>query len=454
MRYLPQTDAEVVAMLAAIGSPSVDSLFDSIPDEARFEGMLSTPPKLAESQLMAHLTELSQRNTGSAALSFLGAGAYHHHIPPAVDQLLLRSEFYTAYTPYQPEVAQGTLQTIFEFQTIVSELFGLPLANASMYDGATSVAEGAQMARRLTKRDRVLVSRCVHPEYIDVIRTYVDGSTSGASRVTIIDVGPDGSYDAGALSAALGPDVAACVVGYPSFFGSVAPLGPLCQLAHEAGALVVSSTTEPYALGLISPPGAYDVDIATGEGQPLASPPNFGGPGVGLFACRNDRKYLQQLPGRICGETLDAKGKRGYVLTLSTREQHIRRERATSNICTNQGLLALALTIRTSLLGKTGFVEVARQCLAKTRYLMGRLRSLPGFSIPFSAPVFNEFVLRVPSSAEQIAARLHHDHLVAGLSLGRWQADLKDCLLIAVTERHTRQDLDRLVDAFQRASSE
>ncbi len=454
MRYLPQTEAEIATMLAAIGAPSVDALFDSVPAEARFSGELATPARLAETQLMDHLGELAARNTGSRALSFLGAGAYHHHIPPAVDQLLLRSEFYTAYTPYQPEVAQGTLQTIFEFQTIVSELLGLPLANASMYDGATSVAEGAQMARRLTKRERILVSRCVHPEYIDVIRTYVDGSTTGASVVEVIDVNAEGTYDLAAMVQAMGSDTAACVVGYPSFFGGVADLAPLCRAAHEAGVLVVSSTTDPYALALTSAPGDYDVDIATGEGQPLASPPNYGGPGVGLFACRNDRKYLQQLPGRICGETLDAKGKRGYVLTLSTREQHIRRERATSNICTNQGLLALALTIRASLLGKSGFVEVARQCLAKTHYLLEKVRSLPGCSTPFSAPVFNEFTLRLPGPVERFAQLLETEHVIAGLNLARFYPNLQDCLLIAVTERHTRQDLDRLVGVLSEAVSQ
>src|SRR5690606_8935316 len=344
--------------------------------------------------------DLAEKNTGAKQVSFLGAGMYFHHIPPAVDQLLLRSEFYTAYTPYQPEVAQGTLQAVWEFQTIVSELYGLPLANASMYDGATAAAEGLQMARRLTRHNRVVVSHCVHPEYREVIATLL----SGEDRAEIVEVGTttDGVADLEAIEAELrARPSAACVVGYPAFRGGLTDLQGLAEMAHGRGALLVSSTTEPYALALARSPGECGVDIATGEGQALASAPNFGGPGVGLFACRDDRKYLQQLPGRICGETVDADGKRGYVLTLSTREQHIRRERATSNICTNQGLLALALTIRASLLGKSGFVEVARQCLAKTHYLLEKVRSLPGCSTPFSAPVFNEFTLRLPGPVER-----------------------------------------------------
>jgi glycine dehydrogenase subunit 1 len=448
MRYLPHTDNEIQDMLGVIGVPSLDALFEPVPSVARFNGLLNVPAALPEPQLMQHLTELSQMNSGASMLSFLGAGMYAHHIPPAVDQLLLRSEFYTAYTPYQPEVAQGTLQAIWEFQTIVSELFGLPLANASMYDGATAAAEGAQMGRRLTQRTRVLVSECVHPDYRAVIRTYLSGQDPSA--YVSVPVTKQGVCDEGAMVAALAPDVAAVVVGYPSFYGGLSELSELASDVHHAGALLVTSTSEPYALALAKPPGSMNVDIATGEGQPLACAPNFGGPGVGLFACRDDRRYLQQLPGRICGETVDKNGQRGFVLTLSTREQHIRRERATSNICTNQGLLALSLAIRVSMLGKLGFIKTAELCLSKARYLHQAILQLPGFSETFpSARSFNEFAIRVrggdAAHVLQVAAA---QGIVLGLNLGRVADTLKDSVLIAVTERHSRADLDRLVSVL------
>ncbi|MBM4362658.1 MAG: aminomethyl-transferring glycine dehydrogenase subunit GcvPA, partial [Deltaproteobacteria bacterium] len=349
MRYLPHTDGEIEEMLGVVGAASLDDLFTSIPEPARFKGTLALPAALDEAALMKQLARLAARNEAARMVSFLGAGAYAHHIPPAVDQLLLRSEFYTSYTPYQPEVAQGTLQAIWEFQTIVSELYGLPLANASLYDGASAAAEGVLMARRLTRRPGVLVCGSAHPDYRAVVRTYLSGLDPGAFRE--VAPGPDGAASASAVASALGDDVAAVLVGYPSFYGALPDLRALAEAAHARGALLVVANSEPYALALAESPGALGADIAVGEGQPLATAPSFGGPGVGLFACRGDRAYLQQLPGRLCGATVDGNGTRGYVLTLSTREQHIRRERATSNVCTNQGLLALALAIRTSLLG-------------------------------------------------------------------------------------------------------
>jgi glycine dehydrogenase subunit 1 len=400
---------------------------------------------------MKLMQELAAENSGTTLLSFLGAGLYAHHIPPAVDQLLLRSEFYTAYTPYQPEVAQGTLQAIWEFQTIVSELYGLPLANASMYDGATAAAEAAQMARRLTRRDTVLVSECVHPEYRETIATYVGGQGEGSA--VSVAAGQDGGFDPAALLARVDDGVAACVVGYPGFFGTVKDVAPLAAALHERGALLITSTCEPYSLGVLEPPGALGADIATGEGQPLATTPNFGGPGVGLFACRDDRKYLQQLPGRICGETVDKHGKRGFVLTLATREQHIRRERATSNICTNQGLIALSLTIRASMLGKVGLERVARACLSKAHYLARAIAALDGYTLAFDAPFFNEFAVRVErGSAAAVHKALVAQGIIAGLDLGRIARvagePRADLLLLAVTEKHTRAELDRLVAAL------
>lgn len=448
MRYVPHTDAEIAEMLQLCGKQSIDELFATIPPEARFEKQLALEPALAEPELMAHLGDLSKKSSGNGLLSFLGAGMYQHHVPPAVDQLLLRSEFYTAYTPYQPEVAQGTLQAIWEFQTIVSELYGLPLANASLYDGASATAEAALMACRLTKRGKILLSGCVHPDYRRTTTTYLAGRSD--MSVQELGVGANGAADATLIAAALGDDVAAVVVGYPGFFGALPDLSALAKLAHDRGALLVAAVSEPYALSVVEAPGALGADIAVGEGQPLACPPQFGGPGVGLFACRDDRAYLQQLPGRICGETVDHDGERGFVLTLSTREQHIRRERATSNICTNQGLLALSLAIRSSLLGKAGFVEVGKQCLAKARYLQGQITKLPGYRAAFApAPFFNEFAIQVRGGdAAAVCRKLEAQGIIAGYDLGRADAARKDSLLIAVTEKHRREDLDRLVSAL------
>ncbi len=453
MRYLPHTPEEITEMLGVIGRGSIDELFETIPPEVRFEGKLNVPAALAEPELMRHMRGIAESNSGARMLSFLGAGMYDHHIPPAVDQLLLRSEFYTAYTPYQPEVAQGTLQAIWEFQTMVSELYGLPLSNASLYDGASATAEAVLMARRLTKRDRVVLSECVHPEYRETTRTYLAGH-AGDDYVAS-PVGADGTVNREALDALLTPETAALVVGYPSYLGPLTDLKSLADLCHERGALLVVTVPEPYALALAESPGAQGADIVVGEGQPLACPPQFGGPGVGLFACRGDRKFLQQLPGRICGETVDVHGKRGYVLTLSTREQHIRRERATSNICTNQGLIALAFAIRVSLLGKQGFMEVAEQCLAKARYVRSELLKIPGIKAAFAdAPYFNEFALRFEGKkAADVLARLEQDGIVGGFDLGRVDPPHADSVLIAVTEKHTRADLDKLIAAYRAALS-
>lgn len=450
MRYLPHTPAEIEQMLGVIGKKSVDELFATIPEAARLKGALAVPPALDEAALMADLGGLSRKNTGAHMLSFLGAGMYSHHIPPAVDQLLLRSEFYTAYTPYQPEVAQGTLQAIWEFQTIVSEIFGLPLANASLYDGASATAEAVLMARRLTKRSKVLISTCVNPDYRGTTATYLSGDA--APGLVEIPVGEDGRASLTALRASITGDVAAVVVGYPSFFGPLTDLAPIAEAAHAHGALLVVTVAEPYALAIAESPGGQGADIVVGEGQPLACPPQFGGPGVGLFACRQDRAYLQQLPGRVAGETVDAAGRRGFVLTLSTREQHIRRDRATSNICTNQGLLALSLAIRTSMLGKTGFVAIAEQCLAKASYLRSRILGLSGYAAAFAdAPFFNEFAIKTQrASAAEVCRRLEADGIIAGYDLGRADPACKDRLLVAVTELHTKADLDRLVSALDR----
>jgi len=436
-------------MLEAVGLPSLEALYEPIPERARREGHLDLPPAVDEPSLMRHLEDLARQNRAAEMLSFLGAGAYEHHFPPAADQLILRSEFYTAYTPYQPEVAQGTLQVIYEFQTIVSEIFGLPVANASMYDGASATAEAVLMARRLAGREHTVVSLGVHPEYRQTIETHVRSHGKGKASLTMIPVGADGAADVDALTAAITNETACVVVAYPNFFGSVCDLRKIADAAHEKGALLVTTTQDPYALALLAPPGALGADIAVGEGQPLGLPPQFGGPGVGLFTCREDRKFLQQIPGRLVGETVDKHGNRGYVLTLATREQHIRRERATSNICTNSGLCATALTIKMCMLGKQGFIEAARQCLAKAEYLKKAIAALDGYALPYGAPTFNEFVVRVRGGdAKKLASALASQSIIPGFDLGRVDPARKDELLVAVTERHTREDLDRLVAAL------
>lgn len=447
MRYLPHTEEEVQEMLATAGFTSIDELFQTIPEEARLRGELKLPPALGEARLMRHVSSIADKNHGARMLSFIGCGAYAHHIPPAVDQLLLRSEFYTAYTPYQPEVAQGTLQAIWEFQTMVSELYGLPLANASLYDGASATAEAVLMARRLVKRDGVIMSDCVHPHYRETTSAYLEGSAPDACK--FVPMNQSGAAHVEALISAITNDTACVVVGSPSYLGPIVDLRALADTCHERGALLVVSVVEPYALALVEPPGAWGADIVAGEGQPLACPPQYGGPGVGLLACRQDRKYLQQLPGRVCGETVDQDGKQGFVLTLSTREQHIRRERATSNICTNQGLLALAFTIRLALLGKSGFVAAAKQCLAKAHYLRSELAKIPGIRLVHpNAKMFNEFAIFVEKkSASEFLGLLEGKNIVGGLDLSRLDPEKKHEVLVAVTEQHTREDLDEFVAA-------
>lgn len=443
MRYLPHTPSELASMLARIGVPDLDALFAAIPEGSRLGRPLALEPALDEPALMAHLEGLAAKNGATGKLSFLGGGMYDHHIPPAVDQLLLRSEFYTAYTPYQPEYSQGTLQAIFEFQTLVCQLLGMEVANASMYDGASAAAEAVLMARRLTRRDRVLVSEGLHPEYLATIRTYLAGMDE-AHAVELVPLAADGRTDASALAHLVDERTACVVVGYPNFFGVVEDLASLKAALGATGAQLVSATSEPYALSLLRAPGELGVDIAVGEGQALAVPPQLGGPGVGLFACR--ASAVSKMPGRLVGETVDSSGRRGYVLTLSTREQHIRRERATSNICTNHGLIALAFAIRTAMLGQQGFRAVGELCLARTEYLKGEIRKLPGYTLPFSGPTFNEFVIEcADGAADALIARLEGRGVLAGVSLGRFDPARGRQLLIAVTERHAKADLDRLV---------
>jgi len=440
-------------MLEATGAKSLDDLFDSLPEKLRLQGLLDLPPAMDEPALMRHLEAEAERSAGARMLSFLGAGSYGHHVPPAVDQILMRSEFLTAYTPYQPEVSQGTLQAIFEFQTIVARLFGLDVANASMYDGATAMAEACLMTRRVTGKNRLLVSAAVHPEYIEVLRTYLMGVDSGRPQVDLVPYDPSqGSMDLAALEKLSAGDAACVVAGYPNFFGVVEPLDRIAAIAGKTGFPLVTVTAEPYALGILKAPGSLGASIAVGEGQAVATTPSFGGPGVGLFAIRNERQLLRQIPGRLVGATVDADGERGFVLTLSTREQHIRREKATSNICSNQGLIALSAAIRLSLLGKTGFRRVSMLCLDKTEYLKKAVALVPGLSLRFSGPTFNEFAVRVKKgNAADLLKRLADQEILGGVDLGRFDPKMADSFLVAVTELHRKEDLDRLIAALREA---
>lgn len=438
--YVPHTPADVEAMLRTIGVASVDELFARVPATLRARAAVPLPEGVTEPALRAQLEALAGRNLPPSAAVFLGAGAYPHAAPAVVDHILRRAEFATAYTPYQPEVSQGTLQAIFEFQTFAALLLGLDVANASMYDGASAAAEAVLMARRLLPGRRVAwVSRALHPHYRETIATYL----RGLDDVVVRDIpwAADGRIDLAALGAGLGPDALCVVVGYPNVFGVVEDLAGAATAAHAVGALAVSVTTEPLALALVRSPGAAGADIAVAEGQSFGLPVSYGGPGVGLFATHE--RHVRSMPGRLVGQTVDTRGRRGYVLTLATREQHIRRERATSNICTNQGLCTLAVTVYLSMLGRNGLRALAQ---ANYRVANATRRRLERAGVPgvFAAPHFNEFVVRAPAAVAQWEA-LAHEGLVAGWPLGRWYPELGDALLVCVTETHGAEALDLLV---------
>jgi glycine dehydrogenase subunit 1 len=447
MRYIPHTEPDITAMLAALGVGSVDDLLTHLPPDLRAPAAINLPVGLSESQVRDRLTSLAQANrVAPEVVSFLGAGAYAHYIPAVVDQIIQRAEFATAYTPYQPEVSQGTLQAIFEFQSLVATLFGLDVANASMYDGASATAEAVLMTKRiLPQRTTILVARSLHPQYRRVIHTYLNG----VPEVQIVEIpwGEDGRLDVTTLERQLGPNVAGVVVGYPNVFGIIEDVAAVCAIAHHAGSLVVSSTTEAIALGLLKSSGELGVDIAVAEGQSFGVPLSYGGPGVGLFACRE--RFLRNMPGRLVGETVDHDGRRGFVLTLATREQHIRRERATSNICTNQGLVALAATVFLCLMGKQGLRTLAERNVTRSHYLRDLLLERRVGHQQFIAPFFNEFVIKI-NNARVIWQRLKQRNLVAGVVLEDWYPELQDCLLLCVTEIHSRSDIERLAEELTR----
>jgi len=450
MRYTPHTEAELAAMLETIGVASVEELFADVPHAHRFP-RLDLPQGMSEPEVAALFRRLAAANRAVDTHScFLGAGAYHHYTPAVVPHLLFRSELYTAYTPYQPEVSQGTLQTIFEFQTMVARLFGMEVANASLYDGSTALAEAALMAARLRAgRQTVVVSEAVHPEYRQVVATYLSGID--LRIVTVPFDRETGETDRGALARALDGDTAAVLIQYPNFLGVIEPLEELVEMTHAAGALAVASA-DPVALATLRPPGELGVDIATAEGQPLGIPLFYGGPYVGLLA--TSMRNVRQMPGRLAGVAHDGAGRRGFVLTLKPREQDIRRERATSNICTNEALIATAVAIYLAALGPNGLREVAAQCYHRSHYLATVLARLPGFSPRFSRPFLREFALRTPRPPAEINRWLWEQHgIVGGLDLGRFDLGLDGCWLLTATELNSRADIDRLAAALAEASA-
>lgn len=437
-------------MLKGLGLNSAEELFDSIPAELRLREPLRTPAAISEIELLAGFEALAERNTAARRPSFLGAGAYSHYSPTIIDHLISRSEFFTSYTPYQPEISQGTLQAIFEFQTLVCQLTGMDVANASMYDGSTALAEAVLMAERITRRKKVITSAAVHAEYLEVADTYVQHYGIELER---IDYDPQTGLVSTEGLKALDETVAALVVQSPNFFGCIEDLCELSERAHSVGALLIVAVTEAMSFGILRSPGACGADIAVAEGQSFGIPVSFGGPFVGLFATRD--KYARQLPGRLVGEAYDKEGRRGFVLTLATREQHIRREKATSNICTNEGLIALAATIYIETMGRRGIQEVAGQCAQKAAYAARRITELDGFSLPFNAPRFNEFVVRAPGDAQGLLSRLASEkNITGGLALSRYYQDRPNDFLICVTETNSRPEIDALVAGLRELSSE
>jgi glycine dehydrogenase subunit 1 len=447
MSYIPLSKKDIEAMLKRIGLSSLDELFTSIPREIRWEGPLDLPPPLTESELFEYFNDLSRKNIFPEFLSFLGAGAYAHTIPAVVDYLSSRGEFVTPYTPYQPEVSQGTLQIIFEYQTLICQLTGLEVANASLYEGATATAEAVLMAQRLKNKSKVLVARTLHPQYRQVIASYI--RNLGLTLEEIDYDSRSGRLLLDDLKNKLDDQVTALVVQNPNFFGVIEEPEEAFTLARQKGALNIAVVTEALSLGLLQPPGKYGADIACGEGQSFGLPLSFGGPYLGFIACRQE--FLRQLPGRIAGQTKDAEGRIGYVLTLSTREQHIRREKATSNICTNQAWCALRATIFLETLGPRGLKEMAYYNLQKANYALESLLALNGLKRRFEGPIFNEFVLESEKPLNQIYIRMMEKGIIAGYPLERDFPELKNCLLLCVTEVHSRAKIEKLIEAFKEA---
>ena len=444
MRYLPKSDAERRALLAQIGLESMDQLFASIPEACRLKRPLDVPGPLSEKEIIDYFRARAAENS-LGYTSFLGAGVYNHLRSVAADALLQRGEFLTSYTPYQPEISQGTLQAIFEFQTLMCQLTGQDVANASMYDGSTATAEAALMAVRISGRRRLVVSRALHPEYRQVVESYAAQLGVQVGEAPFEQA--TGQTDLGAARAALDDRTAALLVQSPNFLGVLEPLAQAAEVAQASGALLVTAVAEAVSLGAVRPPAAADIVALETQGLGLA--PSFGGPFAGVIAARE--KYVRNMPGRLAGQTTDAQGHRGFVLTLATREQHIRREKATSNICTNQALCALAVTMHLALLGKEGLREMAAHNLAKTRYALAGLEKLPGVRRAFSAPFFNEVAVEFPVSVRMLNQHLLREKIIGPLPLGPYFPEQTKRGLLCVTETHSREEIDRLVTATGRA---
>jgi glycine dehydrogenase subunit 1 len=443
MRYLPLTLSERAEMLGVIGAASIDDLFIDVPTSARLAGPVDLPFHQGELEVERALSSLAAKNRAAGAGPFFcGAGAYRHHVPASVDHLIQRSEFLTSYTPYQPEIAQGTLQVLFEFQTQVAELLGLPVANASMYDGSTGCAEAVLMAARATKRSVAVLSGGLHPHYAEAAHTLAVAAGVHTQRLAAA------FDDEAAVIAAIGPDTACVVVQTPNVFGTVTDVTTIAEAAHAAGALLIVVTTETVSLGLLKSPGEMGADIAVAEGQSIGNGLNFGGPYVGLFACTE--RLTRQMPGRLCGQTVDAEGRRGFVLTLSTREQHIRRDKATSNICTNSGLCALAFTIHMSLLGGAGLRTLAEINHTRALSLKKALAGIPGVEV-LTPRLFNEFAIRFPVAAANVVEALAKNDIIAGVPVSRLLdpgAGMDDVLLVCATETTTAGDIAAFADAL------
>ncbi|MFC2114048.1 aminomethyl-transferring glycine dehydrogenase subunit GcvPA [Bacteroidota bacterium] len=444
MTYIPNTDAERAEMLKIIGVNSVEDLISNIPASLRLKGDLDLPPALSELEVMKHMRELSSKNaTTTDYASFMGGGAYDHFIPSVVDHVISRPEFYTAYTPYQAELSQGTLQVMYEFQTCVSMLAGLDIANASLYDGGSAIAEAAIMAMNITRKEKILVASTLHDHYKDVLKTYLSGI-----NVTFDEIAEDnGTISLSDLKSKLNDDVAAVIVQQPNFLGNLEEVDEINKLIREFPKVQYIVSFNPIAVGVLKSPGEYGADIAIAEGQPLGVSLSFGGPYIGLFSTKEEN--IRKMPGRMAGKTLDSKGNEGFVLALQTREQHIKREKATSNICTNQGLITLAVLTYLTYIGKEGLAEVAAQCYSKAHYLAAEIEKIPGFELKYKKEFFHEFVIKTDKNVDEILKKLQQKKIMGGINLKRFGMT---GLLVAVTEKRSKAELDQYVEVLKSLS--
>lgn len=446
MDFLPHTETDVRQMLDRIGASGIDQLFESVPQAVRLDRPLEVPPALSEVELIDHVTRLAAENEGAASLvCFAGGGAYEHYVPAVVRALVSRGEFSTSYTPYQPELSQGVLQAIYEFQTMLCQLYDMEVANASLYDGGSALVEAVNLTVRVKRRDRVAVASTVHPHLLEVLRTWTSGL---GIEILELPCGEDGTID---FAAADLEGVSGVVVAYPNFFGRLEDVAGAAEAAHAADALCVA-IADPTAMGILRSPGSAGADVVIGEGQGLGNPLTYGGPYVGYFATKLD--LVRQVPGRIAGETLDADGRRAFVLTLQAREQHIRRAKATSNVCTNQTLMAIASAVHMAWLGPQGLKRMGELCSARSQRAKQRLAEIPGCRVRFEGPTFKEFVLETPVTGRHLIKALARRGYLAGPALGRWFTDLDNCILVATTERRTDEDIDGLAEAIEKVLTE